>query len=96
MQQQITLELTTTVTLDYDSDSKEFKESLEAYKKAIYPEADQYDMLKQIAYHVVKEGHYGLIEGIGYVGYNGQKKDHELYSGVIVGRDYDDFEIEIL
>jgi hypothetical protein len=37
-----------------------------------------------------------MVEGVGYVGYNGRKPIEEPKSGIMVGEDYDKFDFEIV
>ena len=91
---QITIDLTGQVDLTYDENSKEFKEALESYNDVI-ASGDAEDMLKHVAFYVTRFGTDGMIEGVGYVGYNGRKPTEEPYSGIMVGEDYDEFEFEV-
>ena len=52
-------------------------------------------MLKHVAFYVTIFGTDGMVEGIGYVGYNGRKPTDEPYSGIMVSEDFDDFNFEI-
>ena len=92
---QITIDLTGQVDLTYDKNSKEFKEALEGYRHSIDRTGSETDMLKHVAFYVTRFGTDGMVEGVGYVGYNGRKPTEEPYSGIMVGEDYDEFEFEV-
>ncbi|RXK57548.1 hypothetical protein ESA94_20330 [Lacibacter luteus] len=85
-------EITGYIELIYDENSTEFKEALEGYKKCIDKTGTKEDMLKHTAFYVTRFGTDGMVEGVGYVGYNGRKPTEEPYSGIMVSEDYDEFE----
>lgn len=89
------IELEGQVELTYDETSKEFKEALSAYREVIDKNGTKEDMLKHVAFHVTRFGHESMVEGVGYVGYNGRKPTEEPKSGIMVGEDYDEFNFEI-
>lgn len=91
-----TIELTGHVELTYNDKSKEFKEALEGYRKCVNPKGDKAEMLQHVAFYVTRFGTDGMVEGVGYVGYNGRKPTEEPYSGIMVGEDYDEFEFRTL
>lgn len=90
------IELTGMVELSYDENSTEFKESLEAFKETINPMADKEEMLKHVAFYVTRFGTDGIVEGVGYVGYNDRHPDGEPYSGIMVNSGFDEFDFEIV
>lgn len=92
---QITIDLTGQVDLTYDENSVEFKEALQGYRDCIDKRGSSTDMLKHVAFYVTRFGTDGMVEGVGYVGYNGRKPTEEPYSGIMVGEDYDEFEFEV-
>ena len=92
----IEIELTGLVELTYDENSTEFKEALEGYREVIDKNGTAEDMLKHVAFYVTRFGHEGMVEGVGYVGYNGRKPTEEPKSGIMVGEDYDEFDFEIV
>ncbi len=47
---QIDIEVSTTISMTYDPESEEFKDSLESYRDAIEDGASEEDMLRQIAW----------------------------------------------
>lgn len=79
------IEIVTTVSLEYDVDSPEFKEALESYREVIYGMGDHNDLLNHVAYAVAKYGTDKMIEGVGYVANNyGTPEDD--YCGIKVKR----------
>jgi len=92
----IKIELTGLVELTYDENSAEFKEALEGYREVIDKNGKAEDMLKHVAFYVKRFGHEGMVEGVGYVGYNGRKPTEEPNSGIMVSEDYDEFDFEIV
>jgi hypothetical protein len=91
----VKIELSGIIELTYDEDSPEFKESLEAYKDVMEKDGTKESMLKHVAFYITRFGIHGMVEGVGYVGYNGKKSTNKPYSGIIVGNNYDDFDFEI-
>jgi len=90
-----TIDITGQIELSYDENSSEFQESLESYKEAIDESADKDSMLKHVAFYVTRFGTDAMVEGVGYVGYNGRKPVAGPYSGIMVGEDYDEFDFDI-
>lgn len=88
------IEVTGEVELSYDENSREFKEALEAYKKCMDPNGSKDDMLKHVAFYITRFGEV-LVEGVGYVGFDGEKPHEEPFSGIMVGDGYDEFNFEI-
>lgn len=80
---QIDIEVSTTISMTYDPESEEFKDSLESYRNAIEDGASEEDMLRQIAWYITAFGTENMIEGIGYVSVDGEKNgDPEDWCGV--------------
>lgn len=92
----IEIELTGLVELMYDENSIEFNGALENYREVIDKNGTAEDMLKYVAFSVTRFGHERMVEGVGYVGYNGRKPAGEPKSGIMVGEDYDEFDFEII
>lgn len=90
-----TIALTGQIELIYDENSTEFKEALESYRASMYPKAKKKDMLLHVAFYVLKFGTDGMVEGVGFVGYNGRKPYEEPYSGIMVGEDFDEYDFTI-
>ena len=91
----ITIEVTGQIELTYNENSPEFKEALEAYQEVIEKEGGKESMLEHVALYVTRFGTDGMVEGVGYVGLNGQKPKEEPYSGIMVGEDYDEFDFSV-
>ena len=91
----MTIEITGQIELTYDENSPEFKEALEGYQEVIEKGASKESMLKHVAFYVTRFGTDGMVEGVGYVGYNGKKPTEEPYSGIMVGEDYDEFDFDV-
>nr|DAZ72977.1 MAG TPA: hypothetical protein [Caudoviricetes sp.] len=80
---QIDVEVSTTISMKYDPESEEFKDALESYREAIKDGASEEDMLQQIAWYITTFGTEHMIEGIGRVSVDGEKKgDPEDWCGV--------------
>lgn len=80
---QIDVEVSATISMKYDPESEEFKDSLEAYCKAINNDASEEGMLRHIAWHIATFGTKSMVYGVGYVSVNGEKKgNHEDWCGV--------------
>jgi len=94
--EKIKIGLTGEVELTFDENSAEFKEALEGYKDCIERNGNKESMLKHVAFYVTRFGIDGMVEGVGYVGYNGRKPTEEPYSGIMVGEDFDEFDFEIV
>lgn len=91
-----TYEITGRIVLEYDDSSNEFKEALASYLEVIEPAGSVESMLAHVAFHVVRFGSDRMVEGVGYIGYNGLKPKDEPYSGIMVGPDCYEFEFEPL
>lgn len=79
----IDVEVSATISMNYDPESEEFKDSLESYRDAIEDGASEEDMLRQIAWYITAFGTENMIEGIGYVSVDGEKNgDPEDWCGV--------------
>lgn len=79
--------------VNYDEGSPEFQEALEGYRECINSDADAKDMVKAAVWHIAKYGNNNMIEGIGYVKYNGLLFPRQLpYSGIEVTESYEDVE----
>ena len=94
--EKVEIELTGLVELTYDENSAEFKEALEGYREVIDKNGTKEDMLKHVAFHVTRFGHDSMVEGVGYVGYNGRKPTEEPMCGIMVGEDYDEYDFQIV
>ncbi len=80
---QIDVEVSTTISMNYDPESEEFKNALKSYREAIEDGASEEDMLRQIAWYTTVFGTESMIEGVGYVSVDGEKKgDPEDWCGV--------------
>lgn len=90
-----TIELSGIVELIYNPSSPEFLGALEDYKVVYDKDASADEMLKHVAFHIVKFGN-GLVEGVGYVGYEDMIPESMGYSGIQVKSGYDNFEFDIL
>ncbi len=90
-----TIDVTGSVELTYDENSPEFQQAYEDYKASMDKDATVESMLKHVAFYVIRFGDDRMVEGVGYVGYNGRKPDKPNYSGIMVGSGYDDFEFDI-
>ena len=81
--------------MEYDENSKEFKEALEGYREVIDSNGKVDDVLKHVAFYITRFGTEGLVEGVGYIGYNGKIPTEEPYSGIMVSLGYDEFQYEL-
>lgn len=80
---QIDIEVSTIISMKYDPESEEFKAALESYRDVIEDSASEEDMLRYIAWYATVFGTKHLIEGVGYVSVDGEKKgDPEKWCGV--------------
>lgn len=80
---QIDIEVSVTISMKYDPESEEFKDSLETYRKVIKEDASEEDMLRQIAWYITSFRTESMIEGVGHVSVDGEKKgDPENWCGV--------------
>jgi len=91
----MTIEITGQIELTYDENSPEFKEALESYQEAIVKKGNKVSMLKHVAFNVTRFGTDRMVDGIGYVGYNGRKPSEEPYSGIMVSEDYDEYNFDV-
>lgn len=91
----IIIEINGQVELSYDENSAEFKNALDGFREVITENGTKEDMLKHVAFYTNKFGTDGMVEGVGYVGYNGRKPNEEPYSGIMVGEDFDEFDFDI-
>jgi hypothetical protein len=89
------IEITGQIELTYDEKSTEFIEALASYAEIMERGAKKDAMLKHVAFYVNRFGIDGMVEGVGYVGYNGRKPTEEPYSGIMVSEDYDEFDFEV-
>lgn len=86
---QIDVEVSTTISMKYDPESKEFKAALESYRDAIEDGASEEDMLRQIAWYITAFGTENMIEGIGYVSVDGEKQgDTDNWCGVDIENNF--------
>ena len=90
------IEITGQIELTYDENSNEFKESLEGYQQVIEKGGNKESMLKHVSFYVTRFGTDGMVEGIGYVGFNGRKPTEEPYSGIMISEDYHEFDFNVL
>lgn len=90
-----TIDVTGQIELTYNEKSKEFKEALESYRDCMERNATAKSMLQHVAFYVTRFGIDGMVEGVGYVGYNGRKPKGEPYSGIMVGEDFDEFDFDV-
>jgi len=91
----MTIEITGQIELTYDENSPEFREAIEGYQEVIEKGGDKESLLKHVASYVTRFGTDGMVEGVGYVGYNGRKPTEEPYSGIMVDEDYDEFDFDV-
>lgn len=78
----IEVEITSSVVLEYDEDSAEFKQALSDYKETIYPDGTMEDMIRYVAYNMMFNcGSCNLIEGVGHVANAGQLPK-DMYCGI--------------
>lgn len=93
--QKTKITVTGEIELSYDENSKEFIEAFEGYKECMSKRAKKEEMLQHVAFYITRFGIDSMVEGVGYVGYNGTKPSEDPYSGIMVSEDYDDFTFEI-
>ena len=80
---EIGFEVSTEINMKYDPNSEEFKDAYESYMECIDSKASVDDMLSHIAWYVTSYGAEGMIEGVGYVSVDGEKKgDPDNWCGV--------------
>lgn len=89
------IEITGQIELTYDENAKEFKEALKDFREIIDSTGTIEDMLKHVAFNITRFGVDTLVEGVGYVGYNGRIPKDDTYSGIMVGKDFDEYSFEI-
>jgi len=78
-----TVNFTGQLIFQYDENSPEFKQAFIDFKQTIDSGATSTDdMMSHIAYNVARQGVEHLVEGVGYVKYNGRVEDEEMYCGV--------------
>lgn len=82
-------------TLEYNPNSKEFKEAYDSYISCMDKTASIEDMLKHVAFHINRFGADKMVEGVGHVQIAGRKKP-ENFSGITIDDDEPDFSFEIL
>lgn len=83
------------VELFYDRNSKEFKEALKGFREVIDEDGTENNMLQHTAFNIVRFGYITMVEGVGYVGYDNEKPKGEPFSGIYVGKDYDEMDFNI-
>jgi hypothetical protein len=88
------IDITGQIELTYDENSPEFKEALKSYREVIEKEGTKESMLKHIAFYVTRFGIDGMVDGVGYIGFNGRKPSED-YSGIMISEDYDEFNFDI-
>ena len=77
--------VTTEFSLQFDPNSWEFKEAFESYKNVIDHNANVDDMLDYVCGFISDAGLDTMIDGVGYVSYNGEYPflyDEDLISGI--------------
>ena len=91
MQQTKTVALEYFIKVTYDEQSEQFQKALDDFREVVRDGADADDMLKNIAESLNRRRDYkNMIEGIGYVKYNGRCEDESLWCGVEVDTDEPD------
>lgn len=95
MEKKAIIEVQGQVELTFDDESKEFKEALESFKDVIASDGSKEVMLRHIAFYVTRFGVDQMVEGVGYVGFNGRKPTEEPFSGIMVDEDYDEFDFHM-
>jgi len=91
-----TIDVTGSFELTYDENSPEFKEAFSDFKACIDKEGTIESMLKHVAHNIIRFGDDRMVEGVGYVGYNGRIPEKENYSGIMIGSGYDDFDYDVI
>lgn len=79
----------------FDKNSAEFKQALEDYQACYGSESDADDMLKHVAFYITRFGIERMVEGVGYVSYNGNPAQQPDSGITVVNTDYDDFTFDI-
>lgn len=78
----MTVELTYTFEVEFDSASDDFQEAFKSYREVINSNADEDDFVKNAVYQAHRRGGDSLLEGIGYVKVSGRVEDEEMYCGI--------------
>ena len=86
----ITVDVSGRIELTFDKNSSEFQEAFKDFKDCFDKDATVDSMLKHVAYNVIRFGDDRMVEGVGYVSFNGRKPDTN-YSGIMVADGYDNF-----
>lgn len=82
--------------LEYDPQSKEFKETLESYRASINKRGNEKEVLIQVIHHLVGgRSLENMVEGVGFVARSGREIPGRLFSGITVVDDEPDFDYEI-
>lgn len=82
--------------LEYNPESKEFKETLESYRASINKHGDEKDVLISVVHHfVLGASCESIVEGVGFVAKEGREIPAKLYSGITVVDDEPQFDYEI-
>ncbi|MBC6988550.1 hypothetical protein [Hymenobacter sp. BT491] len=92
----LTILVSAEIEVQYDENSPEFKEALEAYNEVI-SDGNAVDMVSYaVAQLRVWGDHQSMIEGVGYVGLIDNPLPKKLYCGIQVSPNYDarDFEVQ--
>jgi hypothetical protein len=84
------LEASTSIEFEYDQNLPEFITALKSYREAINPGGDIDEMLKHVAYNILRFGDDHFIEGVGYVAVEGSIQGAP-FSGISVNSTYNDF-----
>jgi len=86
-----TIKLEYFITVTYDENSEPFKKALDDFREIVREGAEAEDMLKNIAEALNRRHDYrNMIEGVGYVRFNGRCEDEDLYCGVDIDTDEPD------
>jgi hypothetical protein len=78
----MTIELTYSFEVEFDSASNEFQEALKSYREVIDSDADEDDFIKSAVIQAHRKGGGSLLEGIGYVKVRGRVTDDEMFCGI--------------
>lgn len=78
----MTVELTYTFEVEFDSASDDFQEAYKSYREVINSNANEDEFVKNVVYQVHRRGGDSLLEGVGYVKVNGRVEDEEMYCGI--------------
>jgi hypothetical protein len=94
-----TIECTTSIELEYDENSAEFKEALSSYREVIDSDGDIDDMLMHVCHNIINFGVDTMVEGVGYVKpkYRGLfEEEKKVFSGITLKSDsFPSFDFEI-